>query len=181
MPGGLHPHAHVDSSLLQIPIKSLCFTIAVVQFLFTILTSLFHQKCNRLKARVIIYAYSDHAWLLSPEPLVVKQLKFTRVEGASIVMKSFSWVVWVPSVLRKFQRSDVSACRRFDGQTTSRSIPFLFTKLSFQHSRTYLHVPALRRPGGIQSCPTVTGVSSPRPLSLPLPPFSFRRWAPWRN
>src|SRR6267142_5667069 len=88
MPGGLHPHAHVDSSLLQIPIKSLCFTIAVVQFLFTILTSLFHQKCNRLKARVIIYAYSDHAWLLSPEPLVVKQLKFTRVEGASIVMKS---------------------------------------------------------------------------------------------
>src|SRR6267143_5700045 len=88
MPGGLHPHAHVDSSLLQIPIKSLCFTIAVVQFLFTILTSLFHQKSNRLKARVIIYAYSDHAWLLSPEPLVVKQLKFTRVEGASIVMKS---------------------------------------------------------------------------------------------
>src|ERR1700741_1499010 len=88
MPGGLHPHAHLDSSLLQIPIKSLCFTIAVVQFLFTILTCLFHQKCNHLKARVIIYAYSDHAWLLSPEPLVVKQLKFTRVEGASIVMKS---------------------------------------------------------------------------------------------
>jgi len=29
----------------------------VVQFLFTTLTSLFHQKCNRLKARVIIYAY----------------------------------------------------------------------------------------------------------------------------
>src|SRR5882762_11040509 len=93
MPGGLHPHAHVDSSLLQIPIKSLCFTIAVVQFLFTILTSLFHQKCNRLKARVIIYAYSDHAWLLSPEPLVVKQLKFTRVEGASIVMKSSGFQV----------------------------------------------------------------------------------------
>src|ERR1700755_2843587 len=90
MPGGLHPHAHLDSSLLQIPIKSLCFTIAVVQFLFTILTCLFHQKCNHLKARVIIYAYSDHAWLLSPEPLVVKQLKFTRVEGASIVMKSSS-------------------------------------------------------------------------------------------
>jgi hypothetical protein len=44
MLGGLHAHAHVDSSLLQIPIKSLCFTIAVVQFLFTILTSLFHPK-----------------------------------------------------------------------------------------------------------------------------------------
>src|SRR5258708_38587424 len=88
MPGGLHPHAHVDSSLLQIPIKSLCFTIAVVQFLFNIFTSLFHQKCNRLKARVIIYAYNDHVWLLSPEPLVVNQPQSTRVEGASIVMKS---------------------------------------------------------------------------------------------
>src|SRR5258708_32765899 len=57
----------------------------------------------------------------------------------------------------------------------------LFTKLSFQHSRTYLQEPALRRSGGIQSCPTITGVSSPRPLSSPLPLFSFRRWAPCRN
>src|SRR5467141_305493 len=59
--------------------------------------------------------------------------------------------------------------------------PFFFTKLSFQHCRTYLQAPALRRSGGIQSCPTVTGVSLPRPLSLPLARFSFRRWAHWRN
>jgi hypothetical protein len=37
---------------------------------------------------VIIYAYNDHVWLLSPEPLVVNQPQSTRVEGASIVMKS---------------------------------------------------------------------------------------------
>src|SRR5712664_724275 len=57
----------------------------------------------------------------------------------------------------------------------------LFTKLSFQHSRTYLQEPALRRSGVIPSCPTVTGVSSARPLSSPPPLFSFRRWAPWRK
>jgi len=37
---------------------------------------------NRLKARVIIYACHDHVWLLSPESLVVKQLKSTRVKGS---------------------------------------------------------------------------------------------------
>src|SRR6267378_5924262 len=37
---------------------------------------------------MIIYAYNDHVWLLSPEPLVVNQPQSTRVEGASIVMKS---------------------------------------------------------------------------------------------
>src|SRR5216683_5763991 len=59
--------------------------------------------------------------------------------------------------------------------------PSLFTKLSFRHPRTYLQEPAPRRPGGIQPCPTVTGVSSPRPLSSQLQLFSSRRWAPWRN
>src|SRR6266567_352139 len=36
----------------------------------------------------------------------------------------------------------------------------LFTKLSFRHSRTSLQMPVYHRPGGIQSCPTSTGVSS---------------------
>jgi hypothetical protein len=40
-----------------------------------------------LKARVIIYAY-HHVRLLPPEPLVVKQPKSTRVEGADTVMQS---------------------------------------------------------------------------------------------
>jgi hypothetical protein len=41
-----------------------------------------------LKARVIIYAYDQHVWLLSPEPMVIDKPQSTRVEGASIVMKS---------------------------------------------------------------------------------------------
>jgi len=66
-------------------LEFLGLSITVIQFLFTIFTSLFHQKCNRLKARVIIYAYNDHVWLLSPEPLVVKQPKFTRVEDPTLL------------------------------------------------------------------------------------------------
>lgn len=34
-------------------ISAFCSSFAVVQFLFTILTGFFHQKCGRLKARVI--------------------------------------------------------------------------------------------------------------------------------
>src|ERR1700730_6713666 len=55
-----------------------------------------------------------------------------------------------------------------------------FRKLSFRPSRTYLQEPARCRSGGIQTCPTSTRVSSPRPLSSP-PLFSFRHWASWRN
>jgi hypothetical protein len=55
--------------------------------LFAIFAGLFHQKCNLLKARVIIYAY-HHVRLLPPEPLVVKQPKFTQVEGTDTVMQS---------------------------------------------------------------------------------------------
>jgi hypothetical protein len=39
MPGGLHPHAHADSSLLQFSVELLSFSIAVIQFPFTALTS----------------------------------------------------------------------------------------------------------------------------------------------
>ena len=38
-------------------LEFLCLSITVVQFLLTTLTSLFHKKCNRLKARVVLYAY----------------------------------------------------------------------------------------------------------------------------
>ncbi len=43
-----------------------------------------YQKCNLLKARVIIYAY-QHVRLLSPEPLVVKQPKFTRIKEPTLL------------------------------------------------------------------------------------------------
>src|SRR5712692_7426307 len=67
--------------------------------------------------------------------------------------------------------------------------PLSFRKLYFQHSRTYLQEPAQRRPGGIQSCPTVVAVSSLGPHAPPSPEvyrccsphLSFRRSAPWRN
>ena len=54
-------------------------------------------------------------------------------------------------------------------------------KLYLRLSRTYLQEPALRRPGGIQSCPTVTGLYSPRPLSSLLRLFWCRPSAPSRN
>src|SRR5215469_2700860 len=85
MSGSLHAYPHAHSSLLQVSIEALCLSITVVQFLFTTLTGLFHQKCNRLKARVVIYAYQHHVRLLSPEPLVVKQPKFTRVEEPTLL------------------------------------------------------------------------------------------------
>src|ERR1700691_6643953 len=52
--------------MLQISIEFLRLSITVVQFLFTALTSLIYTKCNRLKARVVIYAYNHHVRLLSP-------------------------------------------------------------------------------------------------------------------
>src|SRR6266705_5069969 len=70
-----------------------------------------------------------------------------------------------------------SALPPFPSLDFQRSTFDLSRKLSLLPSRTYLQEPALRRPGGIQSCPTVTGVSSSRPFSSPLPLFSFRRWA----
>src|SRR5271156_3184944 len=82
MPGGLHPHAHADSSLLQIAIESFRFSITVVQSPIAALTSFLIQKRDLLKARVIIYAYNQHVWLLSPEPLVVDKPQSTRVEGS---------------------------------------------------------------------------------------------------
>jgi hypothetical protein len=38
-----------------------------------------------LKARVVIYAYNHHVRLLSPEPMVVEQPKFTRVKEPTLL------------------------------------------------------------------------------------------------
>src|SRR3984957_12358201 len=75
--GRFHPHLHLDSSQLQIPIKLLHLPITMVQPSFAIFTSRFRQKCNLLKARVIIYAY-QHVRLLPPESLVVNQVSSGR-------------------------------------------------------------------------------------------------------
>src|SRR6267143_1343570 len=68
IPGGLHPHAHAHSSLLQVPIEPLCFSITVVQSPFAALTCFLIEKSYLLKARVIIHAYNEHVPLLPPEP-----------------------------------------------------------------------------------------------------------------
>src|SRR5580765_2375069 len=71
--------------LLQVSVEFFCLSITVIQFLFTALTGLFHKKCNRLKARVVIYSYNHHVRLLSPGPMVVKQPQFTRVEEPTLL------------------------------------------------------------------------------------------------
>jgi hypothetical protein len=50
----------------------------VGQFLFTALTCLFHNKCNRLKARVIIYTYNHHVRRVSTSlrPVVMEFSEF---------------------------------------------------------------------------------------------------------
>ena len=40
---------------------------------------------NRLKARVVIYAYQQHVRLFSPEPVVVTQPQSTRVEELTLL------------------------------------------------------------------------------------------------
>ena len=57
----------------------------MIQFLFTALARLFYNKCNRLKARVVIYAYNRHVRLLSPEPAVVDKLQSTRVDEPTLL------------------------------------------------------------------------------------------------
>src|SRR6516164_1595755 len=86
--GSLHAYPHADSSLLQVPIESFCFSLTVVQLPFVILSRLFHKKRNRLKARVVVYSYKHHVRLLSPEPLVVETTTVYPGQGADIVMQS---------------------------------------------------------------------------------------------
>src|SRR5271169_4370985 len=66
MPGGLHPHAHADSSLLQFSVELLSFSIAVIQLPFTALPCFLIQKSNLLKARMKIYSYNDHVGSFLP-------------------------------------------------------------------------------------------------------------------
>jgi hypothetical protein len=75
---------HADSSLLQVSLKSFSFSLTVIQLPFPTFASLFHEKRDLLKARVVIYAY-QHVRLLSPEPLVVKQPQSTRVEEPTLL------------------------------------------------------------------------------------------------
>jgi hypothetical protein len=50
---GLHPHAHADSSLLQVSVELLCFSLAVIQSPFAALPPFLLQERDLLEARVI--------------------------------------------------------------------------------------------------------------------------------
>src|SRR5713226_9680885 len=78
----------MDPSRLQVSIEFLCLSITVVQFLFTTL----NKKCNRLKARVVIYAYNHHVRLLSPEPAVVDKPQSTRVKEPTLLCNHVDYV-----------------------------------------------------------------------------------------
>ena len=65
-------------------------SIAVVQSSFAVFASFFHQKCNLLKARVIIYSY-QHVRLLPPESVVVNQSVLRSREPTLLCNQVESW------------------------------------------------------------------------------------------
>jgi hypothetical protein len=58
MPSGFHPDSHADSPLLQIAVKLLRFSIAVVQLPFAALSGFFFCERDLLDARVIVHSYN---------------------------------------------------------------------------------------------------------------------------
>src|SRR5712691_825624 len=95
--------------------------IIVVQSPFSTFTSLFHEKCNLLKARVIIYACRHHVRLLSPEPLVVGPPKSTRVEEPKLLCNQVVSTCLRCAWRRRVERRRRTA-HRAQGQTASRHV-----------------------------------------------------------
>src|SRR6266550_529990 len=63
------------------------------------------RKVHPVYRLLIIYPYNDHAWLLSPEPLVVNQPQSTRVEGSQHCYE----IMWIFKLcLSSFQQSIMS-------------------------------------------------------------------------
>jgi len=72
-------------------LEFLCLSITVVQLLLTTLTALLHKKGNRLKARVVIYAYQHHVRLLLPSLWSLATTVYSG-RGADIVMQSSAFM-----------------------------------------------------------------------------------------
>src|SRR3990167_1143138 len=88
MASGLDSHPHADSLFLQLPVKPLGFSVAMVQSQFLAFCGLRIYIRDWLYARVIITSNNQHVRLLSPEPWLVAS-KFTRLpKEPDIVMKS---------------------------------------------------------------------------------------------
>jgi hypothetical protein len=54
MPGGLHPHSHADSALLQVAVKLLRFPRTVAQLPFDILSRFPIEQSDLLHAQVVL-------------------------------------------------------------------------------------------------------------------------------
>src|SRR5215469_11098958 len=116
--GSFHAYPHQDSSLVQVPIESFCFSLTVVQLPFAVLTGLFHPKCNLLKARVIIHAYNHHVRLLPPEPLVVSNQSLLGSRESALLCNQMG-----PAILFAFRKVQFSNAKCRSQQP--RSIPIV--------------------------------------------------------
>src|SRR5215469_17828121 len=86
--GCFHAHAHW---LLQLSVKLLRLTVAVVESAFDQFASFRVHHRNLLKAGMKIYTYNQHTRLLSSESWSVCTAKFTRARGgADVVIQSIA-------------------------------------------------------------------------------------------
>src|SRR5215469_16255552 len=88
MSGGLDPHSHGGSLLLQIAVEFFRFSRTVLQYPFQILSTFCVNARNVLLARVIIASYNPHVGSFLPSLGLDSATKFTRSTGAGIVMES---------------------------------------------------------------------------------------------
>src|SRR6266478_9841158 len=88
VPRSLHPHSHLDSSLLQLAIEPFGFSIAVHQPLLATFPSFRVCPSDLLYAWMIIATYNQHLGSFLPSPWSFCTTKCTQVGGADAFMKS---------------------------------------------------------------------------------------------
>src|SRR5437899_9420841 len=82
VPRGLHPHSHLDSSLLQLAIEPFGFSIAVHQPLLATFPSFRVCPSDLLYAWVIIATYNEHLGSFLPSPWSFCTTKCTQIGGS---------------------------------------------------------------------------------------------------
>src|SRR6202022_1834607 len=104
MPTGFHPHAHL-LSLGRHTTVELLRCLGMVQSPLLQFSGFGIHKSNLLKGRVVICSYNDHVRLLSPGPFGwLAPPKFTRVQGADIVMESIT-LIGASSIVKSWRLS----------------------------------------------------------------------------
>src|SRR5882724_3950811 len=82
VPRSLHPHSHLDSSLLQLAIEPFGFSIAVHQPLLATFPSFRVCPSDLLYAWVIIATYNEHLGSFLPSPWSFCTTKCTQIGGS---------------------------------------------------------------------------------------------------